>query len=92
MRDKNNETRLCPVCHEQVDEQEASAGNLVVYYKERFYYLMCRRCKSAFLRDPERYLNGRRRAPPLVIGPCARGDRAGCPVTLGKTTNDSEEC
>ncbi len=51
--------KLCPVCHIEVDEQEALGSRLTLYYAGRFYYFMCGRCKWAFLKDPKVYSLGK---------------------------------
>lgn len=50
----------CPVCHGEVEEEEAMANSNTVYYFGRLYVLKHRECKEKFLREPERYIQPRR--------------------------------
>ena len=67
--------KLCPVCHTEVDEQEALRSRLSVYYAGHTHYFMCSRCKWAFLKDPEVYTLGKGRLDIRASpSPCG-GDR-----------------
>lgn len=47
----------CPVCGETVNKRESVKIAATVYHSGHRYYLMSRRCKGNFLRDPDRYIN-----------------------------------
>jgi YHS domain-containing protein len=45
-----------PVCDMEVDEKAAAAQH---EYKGQVYYFCAQRCKTAFQKDPDKYLRGK---------------------------------
>lgn len=75
----------CPVCGESVNKRESVKIEATVYYFGHRYYLLSRRCKGNFLRDPDRYIN---RVDDLRSNRGLPGTEISRPHTEGSAAND----
>lgn len=53
--------RACPVCGVSDVKQTRHEVDLTAHLNGSLYVLMCPRCKTEFLREPERYTVGRQK-------------------------------
>ena len=60
----------CSVCRGEVEEADAASDSRMIYYFGCFYYLMCHKCKNAFMKEPDRYTGKKFQASALVPWSC----------------------